>query len=119
MKDKLIEILESLGYKQGETIFQQGSFGQDEEYPESMFTFFNVDTPDDKFYDNKPTQAIWNFYLYFYSSNPTKLNTELERATTALKENGWIIGSRKGRDINSDVDTHKGRYTTVSYIEKG
>lgn len=119
MKDKLIEILESMGYEQGKTIFQQGSFGKDMTYPESMFTFFNVETPDSGFYDNEATKAHWTFYLYFYSSDPLKLNTELKRATQLLKQNGWIIGSRNGNDINSDVETHKGRYTTIYYIEQG
>lgn len=118
MKDKLIQLLTTLGYEDGETIFQQGSMGKDRTYPDSFFTFYNIDTPDDGFYDNEPTKAIWSFYLFFYSNDPEKVNTELERATKLLKENGWIIGSRKGYDAPSDVETHTGRRTTVYFIER-
>ena len=103
MKDKLIELLEKLGYSQGKTIFQQGSMGKDEVYPNSFFTFFNIDTPDDGFYDNEPTQAIWSFYLFFYSNDPQKVNTELERATKKLKENGWIIGYVSSSALQNDA----------------
>lgn len=118
MKDELIKVLTSLGYEEGKTIFQQGEMGKDEVYPTSFFTFLNIDTPDDGFYDNEPTRAIWSFYLFFYSSDPAKTNTELERATKELKKNGWIIGSRKGYDAPSDVETHTGRRTTVYKIER-
>ena len=117
-KDKLIEVLTKMGYQEGKTIFQQGSMPEELEYPSSFWTFWNIDTPDDGFYDNEPTRAIWSFYLWFFSNDPTKINTELEAATKSLKKNGWIIGSRKGHDVASDVNTHSGRYTTIYFIER-
>lgn len=118
MNGKLVEILTSLGYVDGETIFQQGEMGKELEYPSSFFTFINIDTPDGGFYDNEPTKAIWSYYLFFYSNDPLKVNTELERATKELYKNGWIIGSRKGYTAPSDVNTHTGRRTTVYFIER-
>lgn len=118
MKNKLIETLESMGYVQGETLFQQGEMGKQTKYPSSFFTFLNIDTPDDGFYDNEPTKSIWSFYLFFFSNDPELTNTELVRATKLLKEKGWIIGSRKGYDAPSDVDTHTGRRTTIYFIER-
>lgn len=117
-KEKLINILTKMGYEEGKTIFLQGSMPQEMQYPDSFWTFWNIDTPDDGFYDNEPTKTIWSFYLWFFSNNPSFIHTELEKATTKLKENGWIIGSRKGNDVSSDYDTHTGRYTTIYFIER-
>ena len=41
VKDKLIKLIETLGFVEGDTIFLQGTLGQDEAYPSSFFTFFN------------------------------------------------------------------------------
>ena len=48
-KDKLIEVLTSMGYIEGKTIFLQGSYPQDKAYPSSFWTFWNIDTPEDIF----------------------------------------------------------------------
>lgn len=117
-KDKLVNTLKRMGYEDGVTIFQQGEMGKEITYPNKFFTFFNIDTPDDGFYDNEPTKAIWSFYLFFYSNDPLEVKTELERATKELKTEGWIIGSRKGYDAPSDVETHTGRRTTIYFIER-
>ena len=37
LKEKLIEILETMGY----SAYLQGSMSEDDEYPESFFTFWN------------------------------------------------------------------------------
>lgn len=114
MEGKLIEILETFGYP----IFQQGCMGADEVYPDSFFTFINIDTPDGSFYDNEPTTAIWSFYLCFYSNDPLLVSSKLKEATQKLKQNGWIIGSRNGKNAPSDVNTHTGKITTVYFIER-
>ena len=49
MKDKLIKILESFNFP----VFQQGTLNKDDPYPESFFTFWNNDSADNEFYDNK------------------------------------------------------------------
>ena len=48
MKDKLISILESLHYP----VFQQGTMNQEDGYPSAYFTFKNMNTTSDRFYNN-------------------------------------------------------------------
>ena len=113
MKDLLISTLEPLGYP----IFQQGSLGKNEPYPESFFTFWNNEVPGNEFYDNKEHAYIWDFDLNFYSSDPALVNTKLLEAKALLKAQGFIV-SGKGYDVASDEPTHTGRGINVQKIEK-
>lgn len=112
MKDLLITTLTTLGYP----IFQQGSLAQDEPYPESFFTFWNNYSKSDAFYDDSEKRYIWDFDLYFYSSDPALVNTKLVEAKTILKAAGFIAKG-KGYDVGSDEPTHTGRGINVLKIE--
>ena len=113
MKDELITLLESFGYP----VRLQGSLAENEQYPDSFFTFWNSDTTDGSHYDNDPINYVWDFDVNFYSINPTLVNTVLLEARTLLKANGWII-SGKGYDVATDEPTHTGRGINVIYIER-
>lgn len=104
MEDKLIEILETFGYP----VIRQGSLGQDEEYPDSFFTFWNNDSPDHAHYDNAEYGTEWDFDVNFYSIDPEKTYQVLADARIKLKQNKWIIPG-KGYDVASDEVTHTGR----------
>ena len=113
MKDALISLLETFGYP----VRLQGSFAEDEQYPESFFTFWNNDTSDGSHYDNDAVNYIWDFDVNFYSIDPDLVNTVLLEARRIMKSNGWIM-SGKGHDVASDEPTHTGRSINVTYIEK-
>lgn len=113
MKKKLIELIEALGYP----VFLQGSLNDEEEYPETFFTFWNFETPEGGYYDNNATKAIWGFWVYIYSSDAGKVESELEAARKTLKENGWIV-TGKGEDVASDTPSHTGRMIEVYFIEQ-
>lgn len=113
MKDALITLLETFGYP----VRLQGSFAENEQYPDSFFTFWNNDTTDGAHYDNDAINYIWDFDVNFYSINPTLVNTVLLDARTLLKNNGWII-SGKGYDVATDEPTHTGRAINAIYIER-
>ena len=83
MNEELVNLLSTFGYP----VIQQGSMGEDEAYPDSLFTFYNIDTPDDGFYDNNPTRSVWTYYIYFYSNDPLLVNTKLREATDLLRKN--------------------------------
>lgn len=104
MKELLIKTLSSFGYP----IFQQGSLGKDEKYPDNFFTFWNNDSYDDHFYDNEENFTIWNFDLNFYSIDPNLVNTVLIEAKALLRKNDFIVGG-EGYDVMSDEPTHTGR----------
>ena len=112
MKQELINLLSTYGYP----VKLQGSLAPNEAYPQSFFTFWNDDTTDGAHYDNDAINYIWNFTIYFYSTNPTLVNTVLLQTKQLLKENGWIVGG-KGYDVPSDEATHTGRAIDVLYIE--
>lgn len=112
MEDNLIEILESLGYP----VYRQGSLTEDEPYPDSFFTFWNVDSPDHAYYDNTDYGTNWDFDVNFYSNNPSLTYSVLADARTLLKSNNWIIPG-KGYDVPSDEPTHTGRGMTALYLQ--
>lgn len=112
MKDKLINVLESLNYP----YFQQGTMNQEEGYPDSYFTFKNMNTSGDAFYNNEEHKTIWLFIVAFYSNNPDLIEKELLNAKKKLKEKGFIV-SGKGYDVESDEPTQTGRGIVVKIIE--
>lgn len=112
MEDKLIDILGSYGYP----VRRQGSLADDEDYPDSFFTFWNADSYDTAKYDGKTCGIGWDFDVNFYSDDPEKTYSVLGSARKELKRQGFII-SGKGYDVPSDVDTYTGRGMRVEYLE--
>ena len=87
MKEKLIEILETMGY----SAYLQGSMSEDDKYPESFFTFWNFDTEEIRHYNNKATFISYGFWVYFYSVNPALVENVMKETVTKLKENKFLI----------------------------
>lgn len=110
MEDKLMEVLESLGYP----IKLQGSLLPDEEYPDSFFTFWNDSADGISFYSNNEGAILWAYSLNFYSTDPLKTNSVLLEAKALLKAAGWIV-SGGGYDVPSDETTHTGRGIGLLY----
>ncbi len=100
-----------------DNIILQGSLSDQDEYPDSFFTFFNNATNDNSFYDNTETETIWDFDLNYYSTDPASVNSVLLEAKRLLKGVGFIVDG-VGYDVLSDEPTHTGRGLNVLYIEK-
>ena len=113
MRETLIELLNTFGYP----VKLQGTLAKDEPYPDSFFTFWNDQTTDLNHYDNNTPAFVWNFTVYFYSSDPESVNTMMDSVRTLLKSNGWIM-TGIGYDVPSDEETHTGRALEVMYIQK-
>lgn len=113
MKDELIEILETFGYP----VIEQGTLGENEEYPNTFFTFWNDDSYDGSHYDNSAVSWVWQFDVNVYSTDPNKVNSLLLEAKAPLVAAGWII-SGKGHNVASDVETHTGRGMTALFVER-
>lgn len=103
MKDRLRELLETLGYP----VYLQGSMGDDEEYPADFITFWTADSEDVAHFDNESHATSWLFYVYFYSSNPANVASVPDTIRSTLKAAGFIPDGR-GHDIMSDEPTHTG-----------
>lgn len=112
MKEELIEILEGFGYP----VFLQGSLNSADDYPDSFFTFWNFSTPEELFYSNEPHGAWYGFWVYFYSTNPLKVQTVTEQARQALRAADWTPEGMPN-DISVDVPTHTGAFFTVYKLQ--
>lgn len=112
MEDKVIEILQTFGYP----VLRQGSLSEDEDYPQTFYTFWNIDSPDHAHYDNEDYGTAWAYQIAVYSSEPATAYKALKDAITAFKGNGWVVPS-KGYDVASDEPTHIGRATEIYYLE--
>ena len=112
MVNTLIELLESFNYP----VYRQGSMQDDEAYPDTFITFWNVASEDVMNYDNDARGTAWYFNVNTYSNDPDTTYELLDEIISALKENGWLVGG-KGRDLASDEPTHTGRGIDVIYLE--
>lgn len=113
MEDLLIELLSTFGYP----VRLQGSFAEDEKYPEHFFTFWNNSSDSQSYYDNDENAIVYNYDVNFYSCDPERVYSALREAKQLLKANGFII-SGDGYSVASDEPTHDGRGMNVSYIKR-
>lgn len=113
MKKQLVALLRTFNFP----VYLQGSLGDDEIYPTAFFTYWNTETDDESFYDNRNHRNVWIFTVNFYCTNLELTNTILLEARQLLKENGWIVIG-KGYDVPSDEKSHTGRAIDALYIER-
>lgn len=113
VKQLLIDTLSSFNYP----VILQGSLSDEDEFPDSFFTFFNNETIDDNFFDNNETEVIWNFDLNIYSIDPEIVNNAFIQAKPILKQAGFIVDGL-GYDVLSNNPTHTGRGINILYIQK-
>lgn len=103
-EDLLISLLETFGFP----VFRQGSLTDDDEYPDTFFTFWNNESYDDSFYDNENKSENSDFDVNIYSNDPSQVYSKLREAKTLLKANGFIVYD-SGHDVGSDEPSHAGR----------
>lgn len=110
---KLEEVFEKLGVP----YYRQGSFSSEDDYEDtSFFTFWNPNTEEGAFYDDKSHKAIWHWNIFYYTCDPSTIYSKLEEFSKLAKETGFILDGR-GHDIQSDRPDYPGRTITVIYIE--
>lgn len=112
MEDFLIEILSTFGFP----VRRQGSFLENEPYPDSFFTFWNSLAETQSAYDNKETSILYEYYVNFYSTDIEKVYSIMREAKKKLRENGFEAWG-DGYDVASDEKTHFGRGIDVSYLK--
>lgn len=111
MKKKLIDLLESLKFP----VFMQGALNEDEQYPDTFFTYWNFQDPDILHYDNVSHGSAWGFWVWVYSNDPEVVETTEKKVKSLLKSNGFIFSGSS--DTNSGRETHTGRMMTVYVME--
>lgn len=110
---KLFELFEEIGLP----YFRQGSLS-DEDYPPDFFTFWNIDTPNDSFYDNHETRYIPYIQIGWYTNDASKIYSQLEEGGDfyqKAKEKGFVFDGR-AKDAPADKDNYYGRVCYLRII---
>lgn len=110
IKQKLIDLLETFGYP----VSLQGSYLAGSDLPNSFFTFWNFET-NLGYKSNKIVQIEYVFRVFFYSKDPTLVNTVLKQVRDLLIENNFHCSG--DYDLETDVDSYLGREMEVRYLE--
>ena len=111
MKGYLIEKLQTLGYP----VYLQGT--APDAYPESFITFWTIDAPAAAEFDNALAVSEWQFYVYFYSTDPALVQSVPELIRKTLRAAGFTPQG-KGRDLLSDEPTHTGWVQQYNILEE-
>lgn len=111
MKELLYNTLSALGYP----VYLQGS--APERYPEHFITYWTIDAPAAAEFDNALMLTEWQFYVYFYSTDPALLQSGAAAIRAALKAAGFNPQG-KGRDLLSDEPTHTGWVQEFTIFEE-
>ena len=110
MINKLQEMFESIGLP----YYRQGSFVEGDSIPESFYTFWNTDSPDFMYYDNRPRRSDWVIDVYYYTKDPGTIYSGITNLIEAAKNHGFIA-SGNGKDIASSIPDVFCRMTTIIY----
>ena len=102
--------------KMGLPYFRQGSLS-DDNYPNSFFTFWNINTPNDSFYDNKASRYIEEVMIYFYTNDAKLIYSKMDEFIRLAKEAGFIVEGR-AYDTNADKVNYYGRLVKINIIHK-
>ena len=78
MREKLIEVLEKSGYP----AYLQGSFTEDQKYPETFFTFWEFQA-EDQYYDNVPAFRDHGYWAVSYTHLSNR-SANISRCTTVF-----------------------------------
>lgn len=111
---KLFDLFEELGYKEAEGFFRQGSL-VDDEYPDEFFTFWNIDTPEDSFYDNKAHRYVDIIQVGFYTNNAANIYSVMDNFVEKAKEKGFVLRGRP-KDADADQPGYFGRVCVVQIL---
>ena len=110
--EELFKLFDEIGLP----YFKQGSLS-DEEYPASFFTFWNIDSPNDSFYDNKETRNIEYIQVGFYTNDANLQYSKMADFINRAKQKKFIIRGRD-RDANADKKGYVGRMVYIRKINK-
>lgn len=110
--EELFKLFDEIGLP----YFRQGSLS-DKDYPASFFTFWNIDSPNDSFYDNKETRNIEYIQVGFYTNDADLIYSQMNDFIDRAKEKGFVVQG-KARDTNADKDNYFGRLVYIRIINK-
>ena len=98
----------------GKPYFRQGSMS-DEDYQPEFFTFWNIDTPEDAFYDNEAKRYIELIQVGYYTNDATKIYSVMADFIESAKAAGFVNVGR-AQDANSGRADYFGRVAVLKKI---
>ena len=110
---RLFELFEEIGLP----YYRQGTL-TDDGYDPSFFTFWNIDTPQDRFYDNKLTRYNEYVQVGFYTNNASKIYSQLDvggEFYEKAKAKGFVYAALP-QDADADKETYLGRVCYIRII---
>lgn len=113
MEDLLIELVSSLGFP----VFRQGSLSDDDDYPDTFFTFWNNSENCHSSYDNSTSLKIYEYDLNIYSNDADVAYSKIKEVSDLLHQNNFIVSSL-GFDLPSDEPDYIGRGLNISFLGK-
>lgn len=108
--ERLFDLFEEIGLP----YFRQGSLS-DDEYEPSFFTYWNIDTPNDSFYDNSEHRFIEYVQVGFYTNDARKIYSVMNDFIDKAKAKGFVADGRP-KDANADKDNYYGRVCYIRII---
>lgn len=110
MIQELTQIMEARGLP----VYLQGTMSEQEATSTARYyTYWNFNTPDAGFYNNRPTRSVCSCWVYLYTSgDPITAQNELDGLIADLRAAGWTVEGR-GESISSGLKTHIGRRITA------
>lgn len=113
MWSKLEEVFNEIGVE----YLRQGSLASVDDYPQSgFFTFWNANTPQEGFYDNRSNCRVWHWQVCYYTNDPSTLYSMMDRFEDVAESHGFEI-DELGKDIGSDRPDYLGRVIRIKYLE--
>ena len=113
MMKKLLDLFEEIGLP----YFRQGSLS-DADYKPSFFTFWNIDTPNGSFYDNKAHRYFEYVQIGFYTNDANLIYSQLDEGGEfyeKAKAQGFVFEGR-AKDTNADKKNYFGRLCYIRII---
>lgn len=107
---KLFELFDEIG----RPYHRQGSLAN-QEYPPSFFTFWNIDTTNDSFYDDKEHRYIEYVQIGFYTNDANNIYSVMDDFIKRAEAKGFAVEGR-ARDADADDDNYFGRVCYLRII---
>lgn len=111
--NELFALFEEIGLP----YYRQGTL-TDDGYDPEFFTFWNIDTPQDRHYDNKLTRYNTYVQVGYYTNDPSKIYSQLDVGGTfyeKAKAKGFIYAALP-QDADADKETYLGRVCYIRII---
>ena len=108
--DELFKLFDEIGLP----YFRQGSMS-DADYQPAFFTFWNIDTLNESFYDNGERRYIEYVQIGFYTSDANKIYSVMDDFIVRAKQKGFVVEGR-AKDAPADKDNFYGRVCYIRII---